>query len=82
MPSAYGTEGLGLQALGIYEIKDGRLKIRLARVLPALNFDQRPSSFAVTPDSGDILFTLKHFDLPRTSRHWSAAGPLGCNLAE
>jgi RND family efflux transporter MFP subunit len=51
----------GLRALGIYEIKDGRLKIRLARVMPTLNFDQRPSRFAVDPNSGDVLFTLERF---------------------
>jgi RND family efflux transporter MFP subunit len=73
-PSAYGTEKWGLRALGIYEIKDGRLKIRLARVMPALNFDQRPPSFAVDPNSGDILFILDRLQPSKDEQGLESSG--------
>ncbi len=64
----------GLRALGIYELKDGRLKIRLARVMPALSFDQRPSSFAVDPNSGDIQFTLERLRPSKDEQAFERSG--------
>ncbi len=48
-------------ALGIYEIEGRHLKIRLTKYLAAIKNNQRPNSFAVPPDSGDILFIFERY---------------------
>ena len=55
------TANEGLEALGIYEIEGDKLKICLAQHLSSIKSDQRPKSFAIAPDSGDILFVLERY---------------------
>ena len=57
----HSSRGLGnrFAVSGIYEIEGNQLKICLRRNQPALKIDQRPKSFAVEPDSGDVLLVLR-----------------------
>ena len=59
--SAGETARDDLSAVGIYQIDGDKLKICLARYLSCVKGDQRPKSFAIAPDSGDILFVLERF---------------------
>jgi len=58
--SKHPTPGVStLRAVGIYEIAGDQLKICLARCFPSLKSEQRPKSFAIDPNSGNILFVLR-----------------------
>jgi uncharacterized protein (TIGR03067 family) len=52
-----------LNAVGVYEIHGDRLTICLAKYLPSLKTDQRPTRLVVGPDSGDVLFVLQRYRL-------------------
>ena len=49
------------EVLGIYEIDGDRLRLCLARRMPEVKTEHRPSKFAIEPGSGDILVVLDRY---------------------
>jgi RND family efflux transporter MFP subunit len=61
----------GNQALGIYEIVNGQLRICMARARSAVNAEQRPANFQVDPKSGNVLLVLERCPMhPIEGRWW------------
>ena len=52
-------QGGEIRFLGIYDFEGEHLKIRLTRYLRELNNDQRPNSFAIDPNSEDVIYVLE-----------------------
>jgi RND family efflux transporter MFP subunit len=50
-----------LEVLGIYEIDGDRLRLCLARRMPEVKTEHRPTQFAIEPRSGDILVVLDRY---------------------
>jgi uncharacterized protein (TIGR03067 family) len=60
--SAFATPGL-LFAVGVYEVQEHKLLMRLTRHLASVKSDQRPKSVQFDSGAGDILFTLERYRL-------------------
>jgi len=60
--SANEAQGkLAVAALGVYRLDGDRLTICLAKYMPSLKTEQRPTATTLRPDSGDISITLERY---------------------
>ncbi len=79
------TIAAGPGALGIYEIDGERLKIHLALSLPTLQEQaQRPKSFSIDPNSGDVLVVLQRYhgeDEKKIGGNWAIVTEIADGVA-